>query len=1006
MDIDPILNGLNAAQRTAVTSPSSILQVLAPPGSGKTKTLTARVAYLLSSKHAFRPQDVICCTFTIKASREMRERLTHLIGDQVVSKLVLGTFHSICRRYLVAYGHLIGLKKGFGIADSNDGLAIIKRIVKRLNLNIQPNPARSRISSQKAQGISWQDLIDARHPKSVDQQEFVQVYREYEAALASSNLLDYDDLLLRCVDLLRQHPHCVSNVQTVLVDEFQDTNVIQYELMNLFAAQNKRITIVGDPDQSIYGFRSAEIKNLERMQRRYPNTSVVLLEDNYRSSGSILGSAEQVIEQDTARPVKKLHPTHGVGTMPVLRKLPTAAAEAQWMVMEIKRCITLTGQLLKSSDFAILLRSAALSRQIESELGKQGIPYRMVGGSRFFDRVEIRLLLDYLRVISHPENNDALARIINVPTRKIGDETLKSLTAGAESANLPLWTFIKDVAQGRRSCQKGLSKAANIGLSVLVGLIEASRQKLHDCIDESSPRVLLEFVISKLGFREYLTATYPLDEENRWANVEELLAQAGDSSTSYSQQDDILPEIEGLEQHQGHIGEEALSRFLANVALSTEVTTEEGDQPQEKVTISTIHAAKGLEWPVVFVAAVYEGIIPHSRAEDSDEERRLLYVAMTRAQALLYLSLPRRDSKNGEETRTSSFLPPSIVEAKFRAIGPKLVDKTIFAIADILGREHPSQEAIVKGLQARLPSLNDDLWTPDGDYTGDTATRWDGSTASSSLDARGQAQEHWTKRRRLNDQAQDSTGGKAGPGFVTATSYTMNNASGYSISSTTVSTGFSTARQHMETAPPPVQKELMHPTQKKTTTSSMTRKNASAPPGQGTLSNYFGINSPKPQTTTKTSSDDKRKPSSQANCDPPAVLNYAAMDGQTLSSGGYRIQPQAYKPPRPVPLAAKDANNYTWLPQSDKGSTPSIPTATTVSASDTKPPTTTMNHRPTSSFHTTTTMMGTTMNQLSTAQSAGGYGVSMGRKTLGVRRSLNNGWAERMNRVNQHNHPK
>lgn len=876
-----------------------------------------------------------------------------------------------------------------------------------MNFNIQPNPARSRISSQKAQGISWKDLVDARHPKGAEQQEFIQVYREYEAALASSNLLDYDDLLLRCVDLLRQHPHCVSNVQSVLVDEFQDTNVIQYELMNLFAAQNRRITIVGDPDQSIYGFRSAEIKNLQRMQRRYPNTSVVLLEDNYRSSGSILGSAEQVIEQDTARPVKKLHPTHGVGTMPVLRKLPTAAAEAQWMVTEIKRCITLTGQLLKPSDFAILLRSAALSRQIESELGKQGIPYRMVGGSRFFDRVEIRLLLDYLRVISHPENNDALARIINVPTRKIGDETLKNLTAGAENAKIPLWTFIRDVAHGRRSCQKNLSKAANVGLSVLVGLIESARQKLHDCMDESSPRVLLEFVISKLGFREYLTATYPLDEENRWANVEELLAQAGDSSGSYPQEDDILPEIEGLEQHQGHIGEEALSRFLANVALSTEITTEEGDQPQEKVTISTIHAAKGLEWPVVFVAAVYEGIIPHSRAEDSDEERRLLYVAMTRAQALLYLSLPRRDSKNGEETRTSSFLPPSIVEAKFRAVGPKLVDKTIFAIADILGREHPSQEAIVKGLQAGLPSNNDDLWTHDGEYTGDTATRWDGSKASSAVAGRGQAQENWAKRRRLNDQFQISTSAMSSTsGFVTATSYTMNNASGFSMSSNTVSMGFSSARKHMETAPPPpTEKEPVKPMQKNA--SSMSRKN-SAPPGQGTLSSYFSMNNPKPRTMTDTTSDDKRTPFSDANTDLPTARSTVALEAQKLSTGGYRVQPQAYKPPRPVPLTTKDAYNYTWLPPSDKASSPSTSKTTLLptSASHPKPPNNTTNNRPSTSFHTTTTMMGTTMNQLSTAQNAGGYGVSMGRKTLGVRRSLNNGWAERMSRGNQQNHPK
>lgn len=874
--------------------------------------------------------------------------------------------------------------------------------MKRLNLNIQPNTARSRISSQKAQGISWQELDDARHPKSVDKQEVVQVYREYESALASSNLLDYDDLLLRCVDLLRNHPQCVSNVQAVLVDEFQDTNIIQYQLMNLFAARNRRITIVGDPDQSIYGFRSAEIKNLERMQSLYKNTSVVLLEDNYRSSGAILGSAEQVIEQDTARPMKKLHPMHGVGTMPVLRKLPTAAAEAQWMVSEIKRCITLTGELLRPSDFAILLRSASLSRQIESELGKQGVPYRMVGGSRFFDRVEIRLLLDYLRVVSHPENNDALVRIINVPTRKIGEETLKILTAGAETAKLPLWTYIKDVAQGRRSSQKTLSKAASIGLSVLVGLIETARQKLHECLDDSSPRILLEFIISKLGFREYLTANYPLDEENRWANVEELLAQAGDSSAS-PQQEDSLPDIEGLDQNQGHVGEEALSRFLANVALSTEVTKEEGDQPQEKVTISTIHAAKGLEWPVVFVAAVYEGIIPHSRAEDSDEERRLLYVAMTRAQALLYLSHPLRDSKNGEETKTSSFLPGQIVDAKFRAVGPKLPDKTIFGIADILGRERPSQEAIVKGLQAGLPSVNDDMWTHDGEYKGDKATRWDGSE---SLGGR-PSQEQWAKRRRLNNaQINNAAATVSTSSFsISTSSYTMSNASEFSISNRTMSMGFSTARQQMENAPV-IEQEPKPATQRKPATASTRKAGVAVASGQKTLSGYFGAtNAQKPQTTKTSTSefepDDKNKVSlNPIYRDRPGVSDASSLvaQRQSASSGNYRIQPQRYQPPRPVPLANEEANKYTWLP-ADKAAAAST-AAGAAAASSTK----VASERPATSFHTTTTTMmaakttmATTMNQLASNHENGN---ATGRKTLGVRRSLNNGWAERMNRAN------
>ncbi|KAL1985647.1 hypothetical protein VTN96DRAFT_7514 [Rasamsonia emersonii] len=985
--MDPILDGLNSAQRTAVTSPASILQVLAPPGSGKTKTLTARVAYLLSH-HGFRPQDVICCTFTIKASREMRERIAKLIGEQLESKLILGTFHSICRRYLVAYGHLIGLKKGFGIADSDDSLAIIKRVVKRLKVNIQPNTARSRISSCKAQGIGWEELAERHQKKSVEQQEFVQVYREYESALANSNLLDYDDLLLRCVDLLRQHPHCVSNVQAVLVDEFQDTNRIQFELMNLFAAKNRRITIVGDPDQSIYGFRSAEIKNLERMQRLYKDTAVVLLEDNYRSSGAILSSAEEVIEQDTSRPAKKLHPTHGMGTMPVLRKLPTAAAEAQWLVTEIKRCIALTGNLLKPSDFAVLLRSASLSRQIESELGKQGIPYRMVGGFRFFDRVEIKLLLDYLRVVSHPENTDALSRIINVPSRRIGDETVKILTAGAEESNMPLWTFVKEVAQGRRSTKKSLSKAADKGLSAFVGLIESARQKLQESTDDSAPRIILEFLIKKLSFREYLTATYPLDEESRWANVEELLAQAGDASNSaITEHEDSLPEIEGLEQRQGHPGEEALARFLANVALSTEVTPEDGEQPQEKVTISTIHAAKGLEWPVVFVAAVYEGIIPHSRAEDSDEERRLLYVAMTRAQALLYLSFPRRDSKNGEETTQSSFLPQKIIESRFRPTGPQFHDKAVFGIADILRRARPTQEDMLRGMEG-LPSVYDDLWTADGEETPGTATRWDGTRALQPTDD----QEPWAKRRRL-DQEDNRFGG----GYVASSTYTMNNAASFSVSNTTLSLGFSTARQHLATT---TQATGQNKPIKETTTTG--RKTGGLT--QGTISSFFGQPGGKPQgsrplfSTTipaaRTGQDEQIGSGVEQGSVPRQAQQQQQRQQQRLPEEltEHRVQPQRFKPPRPV-LEGSDPNRrYTWLSgpkeastKRDEGSTETETTTETARAAsgEIKSSGSVANDvRPAATYHTTTMSM--------VRQTV--------RKTLGIRRSMHDGWAERMSR--------
>ena len=652
--------GLNAAQYTAVTSPSSVLQILAPPGSGKTKTLTSRVAYLLSH-YGYKPWNILCLTFTIKSAREMKERIAKLIGNGTEARLILGTFHSVCRRYLVTYGHLIDLRKSFGIADSSDSLSIIKRVVKRMNLKIDPRRAQSRISSSKSRGITYAEMVKEeakKKRKDVDQQEFLLVFEAYEDQLDKSNLLDYDDLLLRCVDLLRQHPECVSNVEVVLIDEFQDTNLVQFDLMREFAWKNKRITTVGDPDQSIYGWRSAETENINRMQDLYEDILVIHLEENYRSSGAIILSAREVIEQDVSRIPRPLLPTHCPGTAPVLRRVPSAEIEALWIVSEIQRCAALTGDLLKYSDYAVLLRSAALSRHIESAMGRAGIPYRMVGGQRFFDRVEIKILLDYLRVISQPKNNDALAQIINIPSRGIGPATVKILLETAETAKTSLWYLIRTIIQGAGPNIK-ISKQAQQGLGSLVHLVSTAMRRLADVRDPYSPELLLRHIAQKLQFEMYLKKAHEQDYDTRWANVEELFAQASDYQISIPNtiaQDDAdyesLPVIEGIEQAQGSPAEEALSKFLANVALATEVQrVEEGEDgvaaPQHRVTLSTMHAAKGLEWPVVFIPSAYEGSIPHSRAEDTDEERRLLYVAMTRAQALLYISCPTKNSQRG-----------------------------------------------------------------------------------------------------------------------------------------------------------------------------------------------------------------------------------------------------------------------------------------------------------------------------------------------------------------------
>ncbi|MCJ1251894.1 hypothetical protein MMC30_009132 [Trapelia coarctata] len=750
------LEDLNPAQKSAVESPAAVLQILAPPGSGKTKTLTARVAYLLSH-HKYKPWNTLCLTFTIKSAKEMKERISKLVGPALGSKIVLGTFHSVCRRYLVTYGYLIGIRKGFGIADSSDTLAIITRIVKRLNLNIDPKAAKARISSSKARSISYAELLaEASKKKNVEQQGFITVFEAYEAHLATSNLLDYDDLLLRCVDLLRENPTCVSNIEAVLIDEFQDTNIVQFDLMRLFAAKCNRITTVGDPDQSIYGWRSAEIKNLRKMQKQYPDTLVIHLEDNYRSSGSILLAALEVIQQDESRPAKPLLPTHCPGPTPVLRRLPSAAIEASWIVTEIQRCIGLTGSLLNFADFSILLRSASLSRQIETAMGKAGIPYRMVGGQRFYDRVEVKILLDYLRVISQPDNSDALARIINVPSRKIGDITSRGLLEEAAARGSTLWRLVQDVVRGQMTIKTKISKVAAQGLASVMNIVLKARKKMLDPSNLCLPHQLLDQVIQGIEFKDFLEKTKPEDHESRWANVEELMAQASDCSLaalnpSFSPDDDgdeALPLIEGVEQESAGQAEDALAKFLAIVALSTQVEREEDAEaesgPQQRVAISTIHAAKGLEWPVVFIPSAYDGSIPHSRAEDTNEERRLLYVAMTRAQALLYISCPTRNSMR-EETTLSQFLSAKKVVPYLTDHGPSLRFSTTYDISGILRRDCPSEEILRQGL-GNVENLEDNLWPLTGEEDPEVvAERWAGGDSRRSV----AASETMAKRRKI-----------------------------------------------------------------------------------------------------------------------------------------------------------------------------------------------------------------------------------------------------------------
>lgn len=957
-----IVKGLNSAQCDAVTSQAAVLQVLAPPGSGKTKTLTARVAFLIA-RQEIKPWNIIVCTFTVKAAIEMKERIKGFVGDAVAKQLKLGTFHSIALRYLKQYGQHIGLDKDFGIADTSDSKAIVKRIIKQHDLSIDAGQARGRISTLKAKGIDSEQSLSSA--KKIEQQEFATIYRDYEATLKASNLLDYDDLLLRCGFLLRTHPRCVSNVEALLIDEFQDTNNIQYDLMALFAQRRNVITIVGDPDQSIYGFRSAEIKNLSRMKQQWPDTLTINLEENYRSSGAILHAAQHIIEQDESRPPKKLQATHTLGMRPVLRKLPSATDEAKWLVSEVQRIRAMAGNLLQPSDFAVLLRSAALSRAIESALNKAEVPYRMIGGTRFYDRAEVKLIVDYLRVINNPANSEAVERIINVPARRVGEGTVKALHEEARSRQVSLWSLVLDTVQGRCKPTTKVTDATQKGLCSFVNVILGGQRKMQGSQNEPVAVVdLINMILKKLDFEAYLKKKNAEEYEARWANVEELIAQATDASDPerlrVMLQEDALPAIDGLDQRTPSSVDDVLSLFLANAALtasSEEKADQEGGKVQQ-LTISTIHAAKGLEWPVVFIPACYDGSIPHSRAEDNDEERRLLYVGMTRAQALLYLSCPIKNTQR-EETTMSTFLTRPGVSAFFEEHGPSITMHGVTGLATTLRRDCPP-EAVVLEFKRRVERDEDNHWPLNGEEALEEVARWD----------------HGKIRGEL-------------PGFGTTrpaavfSSAAVTMQQGFSTDSATIKPGFVSVATRYNELMEQAQLEKMdrraHQTKSKTSLEEKPKTGKRQIEGQGSIANFF-VKRSRPEPIIEALELEAATPSVR----PLQELRNLPAEPQARRSDPI----YSHHRPRNTPLAGrpiaghdrpKTNDRYVLLdsspPQAESNENL---TSDTVPRSDAKEDeTTVMKTRPASTFHNTSM-------QAAAPQ----------RKTLGIKRRMN-GWATR-----------
>ncbi|KAJ7047915.1 P-loop containing nucleoside triphosphate hydrolase protein [Mycena alexandri] len=700
------LNSLNEAQHKAVLhEPAAPLQILAGPGSGKTKVLTSRIAYLILH-HSIPASSICAVTFTNKAATEMQERLCKLIGKQRTSAVRMGTFHALCALFLRKFSKVVGIEGNFTVCDHDESKKIIAGLLKPYkdflaskDISLKDGTVLSYISRAKAKGTTAKEFI-AEHKKAnndrrssdFDPQDDIQrvvgnIYQDYEKALRRSNSLDFDDLLLFGVKLFTEHPPATSWCRHVLVDEFQDTNVTQYELMRAIAAPTKGcVTVVGDPDQSIYGWRSAEVGNLAKMRKDFTGTEQIFLEENYRSTGAILKASLAIVSQDKSRIPKTLLTSHPLGTIPVLRSFPSEQAEANFIAVEIKRLVASMGGVLRWGDFAILLRFSALSRAIESALQKEAIPSAVLGGHKFFERQEIKDILAYLQLVDNPSFVPALTRAINIPSRAIGEKSIEALIARADKTKMSPLDVIERIYD---SHQPDIKPAVKHKVGPFVKTVRALRKL---ATEGTSPPDLIQRLLALIQYEDHLKKTQP-EWESRWENVQELITFA-----SEVEHDVNLVDVDTNADPSS--SDTPLRLFLQASMLSSEGDNQSEEDSKEKVTISTCHAAKGLEWPVVIIPAVEQGTFPFYRTDDVQEERRLLYVACTRAQTLLYLSHVSK-RKVGGETKTkeiSEFVASATKEHSgiFTLRTPQLPPPARAVVTRVLGRPDAPEAEVLR----------------------------------------------------------------------------------------------------------------------------------------------------------------------------------------------------------------------------------------------------------------------------------------------------------------------
>ncbi len=650
------LDGLNPAQREAVLHPSGPLLVLAGAGSGKTRVLTTRLAHLIR-QHGVEPGEILAVTFTNKAANEMRERIERLLGRPPAG-MWCGTFHAIGARIIRMQAPLVGRTPSFTIYDEDDTQGAIKRSMERLRISTRersPQAIGNAISEAKNQLIGHAEYETlAQDPFSSD---VAKVYRDLDAALRQANAVTFDDLLTLPVELLSNHPRVLAQYRDrfrhVLIDEYQDTNRAQYRFAVLMAGGEGNLMVVGDDDQSIYAWRGADIRNILDFERDFPGATVVRLEENYRSTPEILAVANAAIQANTERRGKTLRTTRPSGD-----KVTTVGAlddrdEADFVIGEIQsRRYASRARPLR--DFAILYRTNAQSRAMEESLRRAAMPYRLVGAVRFYDRREIRDLMAYLKLVANPADDEAFRRAVAVPRRGIGDTTVEALAASAQQASQPMLAAAMDpmIVGGFRPAAR----------QALQGFVELLARLRAMAIDASVDAVLRE-IIERTGYIEHLRAEGP-EGQDRIDNVRELLAGAAESVVD-----------EG-----GEVGLTPLDHFLQHTSLVAGVDALEAGA--DAVTLMTLHNAKGLEFPVVFVTGLEEGLFPLARARETpsqlEEERRLFYVGITRAEDKLFITHARGRRRNGEfmPSMPSSFLkdiPPALINsqntAKLRGSG-------------------------------------------------------------------------------------------------------------------------------------------------------------------------------------------------------------------------------------------------------------------------------------------------------------------------------------------------